>query len=492
MVISDTTRRLLVLAVALIATLLGGPPRDPADARPPNIVVIFTDDQGYSDVGCFGANGFETPNIDRLAREGMRFTDFYVAQPVCSASRAALLTGCYPNRIGITGALGPNSRIGLHPGETTLAEICREKGYATAIFGKWHLGSERPFLPLQHGFDEFYGIPYSNDMWPWHPSVAHLPDVDQKRKEGYPDLPLFEGNEIVIAEVTPARQKQFTKSFTERAVAFINENKERPFFLYVPHPMPHVPLFTSESFAGVSGQGAYGDVICEIDWSVGEIMRALDENNLADNTLIIFATDNGPWLNYGNHAGSARPLREGKGTTFEGGVRVPCIMRWPGRIPAESACSEPVMTIDILPTIAKLIGADLPARTIDGESIAALMLGKHGAASPHQALFFYYHRNDLESMRMGTWKLHFPHTYRSIVGQTPGKGGTPGPYNWNAAIALELFDLEYDVGETANVADQHPEVVAKMQELADAMRIQLGDDLTKRAATAARSSGGAE
>ena len=456
-------------------------------ASPPNVVIILTDDQGYGDVGVYGADGFETPNLDRMAAEGMRFTDFYVAQPVCSASRAALLTGCYPNRLGITGALGPRARHGIHAQETTLAELCRSRGYATAVFGKWHLGHRPEFLPPRHGFDEFYGIPYSNDMWPLHPDYARLPADAAERKRGYPDLVVFEGERIVDHRVTADDQRQFTTAFTERAVAFIENHRAEPFFVYLAHPMPHVPLYVSDRFAG-STPGTYGDVIQEIDWSVGRILETIRRHGLEERTLVIFTSDNGPWLSYGDHAGSAGPLREGKGTTFEGGVRVPCIMRWPGAIPAGSVCSEPLMTLDLFPTIAALIEADLPRRQLDGRDASALLLQKPGAASPQEAYFFYYHRNDLEAMRSGRWKLHFPHRYRTMAGRAAGSGGTPGKYD-HRETGLELYDLAADIGETRNVAQEHPEVVARLVELAEAMRRDLGDDLTGTKATGRRDPG---
>ena len=452
--------------------------QSPAGGRSPNIVVIFTDDQGYSDVGIYGARGFKTPNLDRMASEGVRFTDFYVAQPVCSASRAALLTGCYPNRIGITGALGPNATHGIHEDEVTLAELCKSKGYRTAMFGKWHLGHHPRFLPPRHGFDEYCGTPYSNDMWPLHPDIVKLPENSEKRKRGYPNLPLIEGDQIADPEITGEDQAQFTTMFTNRAVDFINSNKENPFFLYVAHPMPHVPLFVSKKYAGKSEQGLYGDVISEIDWSVGQILDAIKHNGLDDDTLVIFTSDNGPWLSYGNHGGSCRPLREGKGTTWEGGVREPCIMRWPGKIPAGHVCREPAMTIDVFPTIARLIDTPLPQHKIDGLDIWPLIAGAPGAKSPHEALFFYYHSNDLEAMRSGRWKLVFPHTYRSLTG-TPGRDGTPNGYT-HPKCGLELYDLENDISEKHNVIDQHPQVVARMQKLAERMRDDLGDSLTKR------------
>ncbi|MHC5108351.1 MAG: sulfatase family protein [Planctomycetota bacterium] len=446
--------------------------------RPPNIVVIFTDDQGYSDVGSYGARDFETPHLDRMAAEGVRFTDFYVAQPVCSASRAALLTGCYPNRIGITGALWPGAEHGIHDREVTLGELCRSRGYATAIFGKWHLGHQDEFLPPRHGFDEFCGIPYSNDMWPMHPDLVDLPPDAVKRKRGYPELPLIEGATVINDKITPADQARFTTLFTDRATAFIRRNKERPFLLYLAHPMPHVPLFVSNKFRGRSKQGLYGDVMMEIDWSVGQILTTLREVGVDENTLVLFITDNGPWLSYGNHAGSCRPLREGKGTTWEGGVRVPCIARWPGRIPENTIVTEPAMTIDVFPTVARLIGAELPAHKIDGKDIWPLMAGTPGARSPHEALYFYYHANNLEAVRSGKWKLVFPHKYRSLTDR-PGRDGKPNGYS-HPTCGLELYDLSRDIGERHNVAGQYPEVVERLQALAERARDDLGDKLTNR------------
>ncbi len=340
---------------------------------PPNVVIIFCDDAGYADIGPFGAEGYQTPNLDRMAREGRLFTDFYSAQAVCSASRAGLLTGCYPNRIGIRGALGPHSKVGINPDETTLAEVLKTRGYATAIFGKWHLGDAPEFLPTRHGFDEYFGLPYSNDMWPKHPT-----------SRSYPDLPLFSGTSVV--ERNPD-QSQLTTWYTEHAVRFIESNRDRPFFLYVPHNMPHVPLFVSEKFAGQSSRGLYGDVMMEIDWSVGQILDSLKRNGLDEKTLVVFTSDNGPWLVYGDHAGRTGGLREGKGTSFEGGQREPCIMRWPGHIPAGTVCHEPAMTIDLLPTIARLVGAEVPPN-IDGLDIRPLIFGEPGAKSPHERSIF--------------------------------------------------------------------------------------------------------
>lgn len=446
----------------------------------PNIIIIFTDDQGYSDLGCYGAKGFKTPNIDRLAKEGIRFTDFYVAQPVCSASRAALLTGCYPDRIGIHGALSPSSKIGINQNEVTIAELVKQKGYATAIIGKWHLGHHKPFLPTNHGFDEYFGLPYSNDMWQHHPEA----------KPGtYPPLPLFENETIINPDVSPQDQAQLTTQYTERAVKFIEKNKDRPFFLYLAHSMPHVPLYVSDKFKGKSKIGLYGDVIMEIDWSVGEILNALKRNNLDEKTLVIFTSDNGPWLSYGNHAGNASPLREGKGTVFEGGVRVPFIARWIGKIPKNSLCKEPAMTIDIFPTIAHLIGASLPTNKIDGLNIWDLLSAKKGAKSPHEAFYFYYNINELQAIRSNKWKLILPHTYRTLKGSSPGKDGKPGKYLQVKIETPELYDLEKDPSESKNLANKYPEIVENMLGLAEKMREELGDSLTKRKGTAVRPPG---
>jgi arylsulfatase A len=466
-----------LVVVGLVALRLGGVSCGAVGVEsPPNVVIVFTDDQGYADLGVYGATGFQTPNLDRLAREGVRFTDFYVAQAVCSASRAALLTGCYPNRLGIHGALGPNSRHGLHPDEVTVAELVKSRGYATAIFGKWHLGHHPGFLPLRHGFDEFFGLPYSNDMWPFHPEAA--PGT-------FPDLPLIEGEKMV--QLNPD-QRQFTRRFTERAVQFIERNRDRPFLLYLAHPMPHVPLYVSEGFEGSSGNGLYGDVMEELDWSMGEILEALRRNRLDQNTLVVFLSDNGPWLSYGDHAGSAAPLREGKGTAWDGGVRVPALMRWPGRIPAGTLCREPAMTIDLFPTIARLTGARLPEHWIDGRDIWPLLSGEPGARSPQDAYFFYYHVNELHAVRSGRWKLVFPHTYRTLDGRPGGTGGIPVKYG-SARTGLALYDLELDPGEEVDLAGERPEVVSRLMDLAERAREDLGDSLTGRSGSNRREPG---
>lgn len=462
---------LSVAWMLLVASAVLAQERNAAE-RPPNVVLIFADDLAYADVQCFGGKHVKTPNLDAMAGEGTRFTDFHVPAAVCSASRAALLTGCYPQRVNILGALGPAAKHGIHDDEMLLPEVLKARGYATAIFGKWHLGHHPQFLPTRHGFDEYFGLPYSNDMWPHHPT-----------NKSFPDLPLIDGEKIV--EHNPD-QTQLTMWYTERALKFIERNKDQPFFLYLPHSMPHVPLFVSDKHKDKSGLGLFGDVILEIDWSVGQIRAALEQHGLADNTLVIFTSDNGPWLSYGNHAGSAGPLREGKGTTWEGGHRVPMIACWPGKIPAGRVCDELCTTMDLLPTIAALAGGERPPHKIDGHDIRPLLLGEEGAKSPYEA-FYYYWDNGLDAIRSGPWKLHFPHAYRSLTG-TPGKDGQPGGYT-QARTELALYNLESDVGERENVAEKHPDVVARLQKLAEAARADLGDAHQKRQGAGRRPAG---
>lgn len=462
----------MLLVLSWLAMVSDSAAYGKAPARKPNIVVIFADDLGYGDVGCYGAEGFETPHLDRMAAEGMRFTDFHVAAAVCGASRAALLTGCYPQRVGILGAPGPSTRIGIHEQEVLIPELLKPLGYATAIYGKWHLGHHPQFLPTRHGFDDYFGLPYSNDMWPQHPT-----------SNKFPDLPLMEGEKTV--ELNPD-QSQLTTWYTERAVRFIEQHRDQPFFLYVPHNMPHVPLFVSEKFKGKSKQGLYGDVIMELDWSVGQILETLKRLELDDETLVVFTSDNGPWLSYGNHAGSAGHLREGKGTTWEGGQRVPCVMRWPGQIPAGQVCDEFCTTMDLLPTIARLTGAELPEQKIDGHDIRPLIRGESDAKSSYES-FAYYWLQGLDAVRSGKWKLHFPHMYRSLTGK-PGNDGMPAGYS-QQRIGLALYDLEADPGEQNNVYDQYPEVVEQLQTLAERMRADLGDSHTKRQGAGIRGAG---
>ncbi len=469
--------QILVLLCALVAWI------DTAEAAGPNVIFILADDLGYADLSCQGATDIRTPNIDRLAREGTRFTSYYVSQAVCTASRASLLSGCYANRVGLQGALNHTSRIGIHPEEWLLPEMFKDRGYATACIGKWHLGTLAEFNPLRNGFDEWLGLPYSNDNSKYHPVLA----------AEMPPLPLYDGDAVI--ELDPD-QSQFTRRFTERAVQFIERHEDRPFFLYLPHVMPHVPIFASEAFKGRSSRGLYGDVVEELDWSVGEILQALDRLNLAGDTLVLFSSDNGAWLSYGEHAGCNRPFREGKLTCFEGGVRVPMLVRWPGQVPAGRVCDAAFMAIDWLPTLTAIAGGKDSKRKIDGVNAAALLFGQE-SPPPHEALFFYA-GNELQAVRSGRFKLHVAHPYLTTAGE-PGRGGKPSDWGKGApraitdssmdAIAsrhgqkverleLSLFDLEADPAETKNMATDHPEIVEMLVRLVDQMRGDLGDSLT--------------
>ena len=469
--------RLLSATALLLAALSTS-----AAPRPPNVIVIFCDDMGYADIGPFGCKAYATPHLDRMAKEGRKFTSFHVSQAVCSASRTALLTGCYNNRVGIHGALGPGSRIGIHADEMTMAEVFKQKGYATGMAGKWHLGHQPQFLPTRHGFDEYFGLPYSNDMWPHHPEA----------KQGtYPPLPLIEGEKIIDTEVTPAEQPNLTTWYAERAVKFIEKNKDRPFFFYLAHNMPHVPLFVSDKFKGKSGAGLYGDVIQEIDWSVGQVLDALKQHKLDDQTLVVFTSDNGPWLSYGAHAGSAGPLREGKGTAWEGGTRVPCVMRWPGKLPAGTSSGDMLMTIDLLPTFAKLIGAKLPGHKIDGLDVWPLLAGTPGARNPHESYWSYYAQNELQAVFSpdGKWKLQLPHGFRTLAGRPGGKDGIPAKYEGAKIEQPQLYDLQADIGEKTDVASSHPTVVQQLLAHAEKARAELGDSLTHRKGSGVREPG---
>ncbi len=420
---------LALAALGLLAPPLPGPLR--ADA-PPSIVLIFVDDQGYQDLGCYGHPTLKTPNLDRLAREGTRFTDFYSLAPVCSASRAALMTGRYPVRTGITGVLFPRHDIGLAPEETTIAEVLSGQGYATACVGKWHLGHLPPFLPTSQGFGSYYGVPYSNDMDPIPGRDRNLDRLWKARGEHPWNVPLMRDGTVVER---PAVQETLTRRYTREAIGFIGRSRNRPFFLYLAHTMPHVPLYVSEEFYHPDPQRAYQAAIGEIDHSTGEILEALDRWGLAGGTLVIYASDNGPWLGKKNHGGSALPLRDGKFSTYEGGMRVPCLMRWPGRIPAGAVNGGIAATFDLLPTFAALSGAPAP-EDADGRDISALIQGR--GESPHQRLAFYRGAS-LQALREGPWKLHLPR----------GQGGrrTQGA----------LYHLGEDIGETTDLSARHPQ-----------------------------------
>lgn len=477
----------------------------------PNVILIVADDLGYSDIGCYGSKTIRTPNLDRMASEGSRFTSFTVAQAVCSASRAALMTGCYPNRVGMQGALNHTSLEGIHPDEFLMPELFKQRGYATAIHGKWHLGTAEMFHPMKHGFDEFWGIPYSNDNSKYHPSLA----------AEMPLLPVYDNEKV---EMRDPDQSLFTRRITEKAVSFIRRNEKKPFFLYVPHIMPHVPIFASDRFKGKSPHGLYADVVEELDWSVGMILAAVDQAGVAENTLVIFMSDNGPFLSYGNHAGNAAPLREGKLTSYDGGVRVPFIIRWLGHVPTGKVNDEVFTAMDLMPTFMawgeerveeneKLATASAPAssKPIDGKDVSNLLLGKEGAKSPHEAIAIYA-GGELQAIRSGEWKLHFAHPYITPHA-TPGQDGKPS--NWEnmkpAAITqsgiegiatrhgyqvaqqgVALYNLKDDLAESTDVSAAHPDVVERLQKLAEPFRQQLGDTLTKTTGAEVRPLGRAE
>jgi len=348
----------------------------------------------------------------------------------------------------------------------TLGELVKQKGYSTAIFGKWHLGDAKQFLPLQNGFDEYYGLPYSNDMWPNH--------QQRKISRNFPDLPTYKGNEIIGYNTD---QTKLTTDYTTYATAFISKNKDKPFFLYLAHSMAHVPLAVSDKFKGKSEQGLYGDVMMELDWSVEQVMKTLQKYHLEENTLVVLTTDNGPWLNYGNHAGCTRGLREGKGVTFEGGNRVPCVMYWKGVTKAGSSCNRLASNIDLFPTVAEITKASLPTKKIDGVSLVPLLNGNE-KANPRKDFVYYYNENDLEAVTDGHYKLIFPHQHRSYENQLPGKDGVPGHIAKPIIKKPLLYNLRRDVGERYNVIEQHPDIVIRLELIAKKYRKDLGDNLT--------------
>jgi arylsulfatase A-like enzyme len=449
----------------------------PIEKQPPNVVLIFMDDMGYGDLSSYGALDIRTPHIDKLASEGIRYTNFLSSQAVCSASRASILTGCYANRIGISGALFPNSTIGIADSEMTMAELLKQKNYATGIFGKWHLGDAKQFLPLQHGFDEYLGLPYSNDMWPV--DYDGSPAKEGSNKFQFPTLFWIRNNEKFEAINTLEDQALITTKITDAAITFIKKNKNRRFFAYIPSPMPHVPINASKQFIGKSKQGMYGDVIQEIDYSVGRIMKTLADEGLDKNTIVIFTSDNGPWLNFGNHAGNPGGFREGKGTSFEGGQRVPCIMRWKGSIQPGMVCNQLASTIDIFPTIAAITGAPLSTNKIDGVDLSLILKGDMSAA-PRKTFLYYYRKNALEAVRRDNWKLVLEHPSRSYLNQIPGKDGFPGKAPENVLMPLALYDLRRDPGEVYDVQAMYPQIVQELQLLAEEARKDLGDELQNK------------
>jgi arylsulfatase A-like enzyme len=398
----------------------------------PNFIVILCDDLGYGDVGCFGARKIRTPNIDRMATEGTKFTDFYAAAPLCTPSRAALMTGCYPRRVGLEKwVLRPDATTGLNPDEITIAEILQSRGYATACIGKWHLGFLPPFRPTRQGFDSYYGL------------LHNLDEYETKYFDKVGGVPILRNDDVVRRPADPAA---LTELYTDEALAFIAKNKARRFFLFLSHTMPHLPLGISDRFKGKSAGGLYGDVIECLDWSTGQVLDGLRRLGLDSNTIVVFTSDNGPVLKAG---GSALPLRGSKNTVFEGGLRVPCVVRGPGRIAPGTVCREVATMMDLYPTFAKLAGATLPSgRVLDGRDISALMAGAAGARSPHQAFFFHDGMGQLKAVRSGQWKLH--------LGPSPA-----------------LYDLGADVGETRNAAADLPEVVKRLSALAEAFDAEL-------------------
>lgn len=445
--------RLRLIIPTLLCAVQLACPSQVQSAATPNIIIVFADDQGYQDLGCFGSPHIKTPHIDSLATDGMRFTSFYSAYCVCSASRAALITGSYQPRLSIPGVLGPRSNVGLHPDEVTIADMLKTKGYATMCIGKWHLGDKPETLPTAQGFDHYFGLPYSNDMARqkgWGNNAADLDKIWKLKKFDIYDNEIRRDEKIIEK---PVNQTTLTDRYTEEAVKFIRANRERPFFLYCPHTMPHVPLFVSDERYDPDPAQAYRLTIEHIDWSVGQLLKTLDETGLSENTLVVYTSDNGPWLSKQHHGGSALPLRSGKATTYEGGMRVPGIMRWPGHIPAGTVCDEVVSTIDLMPTIAQLVGADIGENPIDGLDISPLLKDPQ-APSPHRtAGFFYYRNNKVEAVRLGRWKLR-------MAGPRQRRN-TPTP-----KVTIELYDLEADISESRNLAAANPDVVERLQRLA--------------------------
>lgn len=470
---------LLTFCALVIANSLKAQP-----GKKPNVIIIMMDDMGYGDTEPYGMTGIPTPNFNRVAREGVRFTHYNAGQPICTASRAALLTGCYPNRVGMAGALLPGSTVALNPKEETIASILKNAGYKTAMLGKWHLGNKAPYFPLHYGFESFYGIPYSHDIWPLDFDGNRITDANNIRSK-WPMLPLISGDKIVDSVTSLEGTSHLTGTFTEKAVSFIKSNKNHPFFLYLAHPMPHIPLAASEKFRGKSGDmGLFGDVIMELDWSLGEILKTLDQEKIAGNTLVIVTSDNGPWLHFGDNAGSAGGFREGKATTWEGGTRVPCLIRWPGKIEAGSVNSKLMLNMDLLPTIVAATGAKLPVNKIDGINFLPLWLNQTTKA-PREVFYYYFGKNNLEGVRYKNWKLVLPHKATTYTG-LHGKDGHPGALS-HVDVSEALFDLAHDPGERYDVQKLYPEIVEKIKALAEQAREDLGDDLTGRAGKNRRS-----
>ena len=458
----------------------------------PNIVLFYVDDMGYADLSISGANGYATPNIDRIAHDGMFFTHYYASSPISTASRAGLLTGCYATRVGVPGVYLTDPDAGLNPQEEILPEVLKKVGYYSGIVGKWHLGCTEYFLPNNQGFDEYYGLPYSNDMWGVDYDGTRVTEqttgLTEPRKANLlsmPPLTLYDNTRKVKELWSLDDQAELTTLYTERSIRFIEENRDKPFFLLVTHDMPHVPLAVSDKFKGKSSQGLFGDVMMEVDWSVGQIMKALEDNGLDDNTIVIFTSDNGPWLTFGDHAGSAGALREGKQNTFDGGQRVPFLISWKGHIPKGVVNPQLMSNLDILPTLADITGAPLLKEKLDGVNVRTLWEGET-QQSPREYFYYYFSlrplgiMQSLEAIRDNRFKLVFPHIYSSnqAEGAVLGKGGYPGKTQYVQQEDMMLYDLRMDQGERYNVIDQYPEVVERLNAAADRMRQDLGDDLT--------------
>lgn len=443
----------------------------------PNVIVIYFDDMGYGDTEPYGMTGVHTPNFNRMAAEGMRFTNYNTIQAVCSASRAALLTGAYTNRIGLAGALGPKAPIALSREEETVASLLKGNGYVTGMLGKWHLGSEAPYFPKSYGFDSFYGLPYSHDYWPIGYDGKPITAENDIRKS-WPPLPVIDGNDIVRTITTLEEQAEWTTTLTEKAVSFIKTNKKAPFFLYLAHPLPHVPLVVSDKFKGKSKLGLFGDVMMELDWSIGEILNTLDKEKLAENTIVMIMSDNGPWIHFGNSAGSSGGFREGKGTTFEGGTRVPCLVRWPKKIKAGNVSGELMTNMDILPTISAMTGSPLPKKRIDGQNFMPLMTGQT-VDGPRDMFYYYYNQNSLKGIRYKQWKLVLPHKSLSYELGTIGRDRFPGQTK-PMDVPMALYNLAHDPGERYDLQKVYPEVVNEIMKYVEEARVDLGDDLTGR------------
>jgi len=460
---NTTTRRTFLRTVGSAvagAAVMGARARraTAAEKDKPNFIVIYADDQGYGDLSCYGAQKIKTPHIDRMAAEGMKFTNFYVTAPVCSPTRTSLMTACYPKRVGMhRHVLFPNSTRGMNPSEITIAELLKGQGYATACVGKWHLGYQKQFLPTSQGFDSYFGIPFSNDMWlPANMTYAKDVRLDagldlEKLKAGEKrrsTVPLMRNDQVIDY---PVDQSTLTERYTEEAVAFLTANKDRPFFLYLPHTMPHYPLHISARFKGKSEGGLFGDVIECIDWSCGQIVETLRRLGIEKKTIVVYTSDNGP------AAGSAGPLRGKKGSTWEGGMREPCIMWAPGRIPAGTVCHELATIMDLLPTFAGLAGAKVPTdRVIDGHDIWPLMAGRTGAKTPYDAFFYYSAQGNIEAVRQGDWKYR-----KSTQAPRAKKGDKTTPPKPKA----ELYHLKEDIGEQNNLIDSRADIAQRLAAL---------------------------